>query len=233
MIKVDNLTVKYGNKIVLEGLNLEIKSSSIHGLVGLNGAGKTTLLNTIYGIKKMVKGKITYLGDKIKRDKIAYLETINYFYPRITGKEYLTFFKTQNPAFNIEEWNKLFELPLNNLIDSYSSGMKKKLAFIGIMCLNRPVVILDEPFNGVDLETVQKIKSILLHLTNQNKIILVTSHILESLINICDAISYLNNKNIQFTKSKTGFSQIEKEIFALHQDKIDNQVKYLLGTTNN
>ena len=228
MIKIDELEVNYGNNNVLNELCLEIASNTIHGLVGLNGSGKTTLLNTIYGLKNKVKGTIQYYDEDIKRGKIAYLETINYFYPRITGKEYLTIFKTQNPNFDIDKWNTLFELPLNKLIDDYSTGMKKKLAIMGIICLDREVLILDEPFNGVDLDTVQKIKTLLLQLKSR-KTIMITSHILESLLPICDSISYLNDGKIEFTKIRNNFDEIENEIFARHQDTLDNKIQDLIG----
>lgn len=228
MIKIDKLEVNYGNNNVLNELCLEIASNTIHGLVGLNGSGKTTLLNTIYGLKNKAKGTIRYYDEDIKRNNIAFLETINYFYPRITGKEYLTIFKTQNPGFDIDKWNTLFELPLNRLIDDYSTGMKRKLALMGIICLNREVLILDEPFNGIDLETVQKIKTLLLNLKTK-KTIIVTSHILESLMPICDSISYLNNGKIEFTKRKKNFDEIEKDIFAVHQDDLDKTIQGLIG----
>jgi len=228
MIKIDNLKVNYGNNNVLHELCLEISSNTIHGLVGLNGSGKTTLLNTIYGLKSKVLGTIQCNNEDIKRNSIAYLETTNYFYPRIKGKEYLTIFKMQNQNFDINEWNTLFELPLNKLIDDYSTGMKKKLALMGIICLNREVLVLDEPFNGIDLETVQKIKTLLLKLKTK-KTIIITSHILESLLPICDSISYLNDGKIEFTKGKKNFSEIENEIFAVHQDNLDKKIQELVG----
>ena len=228
MIKIDNLQVNYGNNNVLNNLSLEISSNTIHGLVGLNGSGKTTLLNTIYGLKNKVQGIIRYDGEAIRRNNIAYLETINYFYPRITGKEYLHIFKTQNVNFDIDKWNTLFELPLNKLIDDYSTGMKKKLALMGIICLDREVLILDEPFNGIDLETVQKIKTLLLKLKIK-KTIIITSHILESLMPICDSISYLNDGKVEFTKGKKKFDEIENDIFAVHQDNLDKKIQQLIG----
>ncbi len=228
MIKIENLKVNYGNNNVLNDLCLEISGNTIHGLVGLNGSGKTTLLNTIYGLKSKVLGTIQFNDGDVKRKNIAYLETINYFYPRITGKEYLEIFKTQNPEFDLDKWNTLFELPLNKMIDDYSTGMKKKLALMGIICLDREVLILDEPFNGVDLETVQKIKTLLLKLKTK-KTIVITSHILESLLPICDSISYLNGGKIEFTKEKKNFTEIENEIFAVHQDKLDKKIQELIG----
>lgn len=228
MIKIINLKVNYDEQNVLNGLCLDISDNTIHGFVGLNGSGKTTLLNTIHGQMKKLQGSIKYKDEDIKRNDIAYLETINYFYPRITGKEYLDIFKTQNPNFDINKWNTLFELPLNKLIEDYSTGMKKKLALMGLICLNREVLILDEPFNGVDLETVQKIKTLLLKLKSI-KTIIITSHILESLLPICDSISYLNDGKIQFTKNRNNFDEIENEIFAMHQDNLNKTIQDLIG----
>lgn len=228
MISIENLKVSYGENDVLKCLNLAIPSASIHGLVGLNGSGKTTLLNTIYGIKEKQAGSISYNSLPVVKNKIAYLESSNYFYPYITGKEYLRMFQTQNLSFNIDKWNDLFELPLNKLVEDYSTGMKKKLAFMGIICLNREILILDEPFNGVDLETVQKIKSLLVKLKESNKTIIITSHILESLLSLCDLLSYINNGIIQFSKERKDFSSVEKEIFSVNQERLDNQIQYLI-----
>jgi ABC-2 type transport system ATP-binding protein len=227
MISIENLNVSYKDNHVLKNLCLDIPGNSIHALVGLNGSGKTTLLNTIYGLKEKESGSITYNSTPIARNSIAFLEASNYFYPYITGKEYLDLFRTQNPNFDIDKWNDLFELPLNKLIDNYSTGMKKKLALMGTICLDREIMILDEPFNGVDLETVQKIKILLVKLKT-NKTIIITSHILESLLSLCDYLSYLNNGVIQFTKEKKDFGSVEHEIFSVHQDRLDNQIQLLL-----
>ena len=134
---------------------------------------------TLWTKKEKQSGSISYDSLPITKNKIAYLESSNYFYPYITGKEYLRMFQTQNLSFNIDKWNELFELPLNKLVEDYSSGMKKKLALMGILSLNREILVLDEPFNGVDLETVHKIKSLLIKLKESNKTIIITSHILE------------------------------------------------------
>ena len=152
MIIINDLQLSYGSVKVIDHLNLEIHSGTIHGLVGLNGSGKTTLLSSMYGLKDPDKGSMTFKGEPLRRSDIGYLETGNFFYSRITGMEYLQLFKIQNPAFKVAEWNVLFELPLDEFVENYSTGMKKKLAFLGIIALNKPVMVLDEPFNGIDLE---------------------------------------------------------------------------------
>jgi ABC-2 type transport system ATP-binding protein len=229
MIKINDLHVAYGQHLVLKGLSLTVEKATIHGLVGLNGSGKTTLLNTLYGLKKQEKGSILVMDRPRQRSEIGYLETQNYFYPRITGIEYLKLVSGQNTSFDIERWNELFELPLKQLIDEYSTGMKKKLAMFGIISLNKPFLILDEPFNGIDLETVYKLKNLLLKLKSQGKTILITSHILESLIGLCDSISYLNKGYLEFTLDKPHFHELENRIFSLHQEKIDQQLHTLFN----
>ena len=233
MIEIDNLFVSYGKSAVLKALTLKIESSSIHGLLGLNGAGKTSLLNVIYGLKKSDSGSLSFNNNAIKRSHISYLETENYFYPGITAYEYLSLMKINTRGINIDSWNELFELPLKQLIETYSNGMKKRLAFFGLICLNKDIILLDEPFNGMDMETVQKTKIILKQLKSVDKTIIITSHILESLFSLCDSISYINEGNIQFTKTTTGFADIEKEIFNLHQDDLNETIKNLLGDISN
>lgn len=214
MLEVNNLYLSYdGKDPVLDGLNLEVAPGRLHGLVGLNGSGKTSLFNCLYGTVPFQRGSISWNGSPLHKKVVAYLETENYFYPKITGKEYLNLFAGMNPAFDFQAWNRLFQLPLNDLTDDYSTGMKKKLAFLAILSFDRPVMILDEPFNGLDLETVQTIKLILEKLRENGKTILITSHILESLTTICDAISYLSEKKIAFTYSRGEYQRIPEAVF--------------------
>lgn len=229
MLRIDSLSVSYGkNKKVIEGLTLHLEEGKIHAIAGLNGSGKTTLLNTIFGFLEPDEGTITFNNVPLTKRQIGYLETSNFFYSRITGCEYLEIFRLANPAFSIEKWNELFELPLNDLIETYSTGMKKKLAFMGVLCLDKPVMMLDEPFNGVDLKSNQKLKNIIKILSGRGKTIIITSHILESLISLCDTIHYLNNKKIEFSFNKEEFGKVEEKIFSLHNEKSNSLINELL-----
>ncbi|TKG92813.1 ABC transporter ATP-binding protein [Puteibacter caeruleilacunae] len=217
MISIHNLTISYiDDKKVINNLNLSLDDGLIHGIVGLNGAGKTTLLNALFGLVKPQEGSILMDGHKLSKKKIAYLVTENFFYSNITGNEYLSLFK--NPNFDVEQWNQLFSLPLNQVIDGYSTGMKKKLALMGILKQDKPLLILDEPFNGLDIETCRIIRMILLRLKQKGKTILITSHIIETLTNLCDYIHYLEGGAIKNSNDKQGFSAFEREVF----DKIEN-----------
>ncbi|MDP3442611.1 MAG: ATP-binding cassette domain-containing protein [Ignavibacteria bacterium] len=217
MISIENLTASYSkDKKVIDALNLQLNHGQIHGIVGLNGSGKTTLLNVIYGLKQVDKGSITAYGSNKYRKSISFLETENFFYSNITGREYLRFFK--NNAFDCDHWNKLFLLPLDELIDNYSTGMKKKLALLGIIKQDKPIMILDEPFNGLDIETSRIVRTLLLKM-KQDKCIIITSHIIETLTNLCDFIHYLEKGKIHFSKNKDEFAGFEKDLF----DSIENK----------
>jgi len=212
MITISNLSVEYQqNKPVLEHLNLQLGEHKIHGLVGLNGSGKTTLLNTIYGLLKPVSGEIKIDEHPINKKQIGYLEAENYFYSNINGEEYLSLF--QNKNFDIKSWNQIFELPLQTLIENYSTGMKRKLALLGVLKLDKSILILDEPFNSLDMETSKVLQIIIMRLKEKGKTILITSHILESLTNICDEIHFLEKGQIKFSRMKDNFAGLDKDIF--------------------
>jgi len=218
MISIKQLVVSYQpDKLVIKGLNLKMDENKIHGIVGLNGSGKTTLLNTIFGLKKPVTGIVLFQGRKATKKDISYQVTENYFYSNITGREYLQLFK--NKAFPVEKWNELFLLPLDELIDGYSSGMKKKLALMGCLKQDKPVMILDEPFNGLDIESTRILRMVLLKLKEKSKTIIITSHIIETLTNLCDSIHFLDEGKIKFSKSKSEFAVFEKEIFQRIDEK--------------
>lgn len=132
MITIANLSVSYcAGESVLDSLCLDLAEQAIHGIVGLNGAGKTTLFDTLFGLKQPQEGTVSYNGRPLTKKDTAYLPAENFFYSHITGAEYVSLFPC--PGFDREAWNALFGLPLNRLIDEYSTGMKKKLALLGII----------------------------------------------------------------------------------------------------
>jgi ABC-2 type transport system ATP-binding protein len=213
MLTINDLRVSYDGEPVLDNLELHMIPGHVHGLIGLNGAGKTTLFNTITGFIKLDKGRGEWCGKPVSRRDIAFLETHNYFYSNITGGEYLNLFKAVNNGFKLDAWQDLFKLPLNELVDNYSTGMKKKLALLGILKLDKPIIFLDEPFNGIDLETGRIIKALLERLKEKNKTIVLTSHILETLTHTCDFVHYLEDKKIKKVYEKEELQQLDKDIF--------------------
>jgi ABC-2 type transport system ATP-binding protein len=224
MLTINRLTVVYGAKTILENLSAGFGEAQVHGLAGFNGSGKTTLLNTIYGFKRPVSGSIMYHGAPVRRTDMSFLETENRFYPNITGKEYLSLFKPGRTD-STDAWNRLFKLPLDRIIDGYSTGMKRKLAVMATLMQDKPVVILDEPFNGLDMEALRVLSMVISKLREKGRTVIVTSHILESLTGICDYIHYLNDRKIQFSRTKNDFDNIGSEVFrdmeAGYADAID------------
>ncbi len=229
MITIDTISVGYGEKLILENLSLLLEENRIYGLVGLNGSGKTTLLNTMYGIKKPMEGRIELDNAPLKRKDIGYLETENFFYPGITGYEYLSlFYKTKDREF-AESLNDLFKLPLHNLIDGYSTGMKKKLAIMAVLLQDKKILILDEPFNGLDIESSKILSLIITRQKEMGRTILLTSHIMESLTDICDAIHYLKEKRIFLSKEKQEFDSLNRLINEEIGEKYNVTIDKLFG----
>jgi ABC-2 type transport system ATP-binding protein len=228
MISIEKLNLSYGKtKRVIDSLDLVISENTINGVVGLNGSGKTTLLNAIYGLKSVESGTIKWQGEKITKKVISYLVTEPFFYSNITGNEYLSLFK--NNSFDTNKWNELFHLPLNQIIDEYSTGMKKKLAILSVLKQDKPIIILDEPFNGLDIETCRIIRTIFLGLKEKGKTIIITSHIIETLTNLCDYIHFLEGGKILFSKEKNEFEEFEKELFQNLENKSAKLIAEVLG----
>ena len=232
MLTINDLHFSYAEKEVLKGLNLNAEVGTIHGILGMNGSGKTTLFKTIYGFNTKESGECLFNEKPVSKRDIAFLETSNFFYSYMKGQEYLELCALQNPDFNIENWNQLFQLPLNNLVETYSTGMKKKLAFLGIIALNRPILILDEPFNGVDFESSEVLYEILKRLRKKGKLILLSSHIIESLTNICDEVSYLSNGVIERKYLKGEFKQMEVDLRELIQEKVTAKLDSIFENTS-
>lgn len=214
MISIDNLSFSYGKSLVIDHLSWQLETGSVHGLVGMNGAGKTTLFNLIAGWLKPAEGKIWLNNDPIYQNACGLMETNPFFYPMITGKEYLQVFMLKNKSYNIEAWNRIFKLPLEEVVDNYSTGMLKRLSLMGILALNRELLILDEPFNGLDFEAVRLLQQILPALALKGKTVIVSSHITESLTTISQSISLIREGKIDFTMYKDQFDGLEEKILA-------------------
>ncbi|BFO67558.1 MULTISPECIES: ABC transporter ATP-binding protein [Chryseobacterium] len=206
MLEIKNVHVHFKNQNVLNDLNLTIEEGCILGLLGKNGAGKTTLFESLYQSTPF-SGKITWKNEQLKREMISYLETENYFYPYITGEEYLAYF-TSKKEEEIKGFLERFNLPLKKYVQYYSSGMKKKLALTGMLMLDKPINILDEPFNGVDFEGVHILYDIIRQLKSENKVVVVSSHIIETLFHTCDKIALLQDGKIEKIYRKEDFGQL-------------------------
>lgn len=208
MLNVKDVIVQLGKNIVLDLLNVQFEEASIHGIVGLNGSGKTTFFNTLAGFYKPESGTIDFSDSPLSVKKVAYLETTNYFYPMLTAREYLRIFKQTNPIYEEEALFELFHLPPGQLIEEYSTGMKKRLAMMALLKQDKKLYILDEPFNGLDLEGVFLFEEIMLKLKEQKKTILISSHVIAPLEKVCDTISLLEKGQVQHVYKRENFADL-------------------------
>ncbi len=206
MLEIKNINVTFKNQKVLNDLHLSIEEGCILGILGKNGAGKTTLFESLYQSLKF-SGSITWNNERLQRKMVSYLETENYFYPYITGEEYLSYFASAKES-EISKIIEKFNLPLKKYVQYYSSGMKKKLALIGMLMLDKPINILDEPFNGVDFEGVHILYDIIRQLKSEKKIVMISSHIIETLFHTCDKIAVLQNGKIEKIYGREDFDQL-------------------------
>ena len=229
MLTIRNLQVEYKKgSPILKGIDLSMESGKIHGLVGLNGAGKTTLLNTLYAFIRPSEGSICYNERTLKRRDIAYLEAENYFYPYMTGREYLNLFPAGKNGFETDSWQQLFHLPLDDITENYSTGMRKKLALLGVLKPDKPIVVLDEPFNGLDLESAHILTLILQQLREGGKTVLVTSHVFETLTSGCDYIHHINNGTIARSYSQDQFGMLQQLLYSTIEHQTADQIKGLI-----
>ncbi|MDI9873791.1 ABC transporter ATP-binding protein [Flectobacillus rivi] len=210
MLNINHLSFSYEENLVIENVSFEVKNGEILGILGLNGAGKSTLLNLVAGFLPLAHGTIQFQYAPLSQQSIAMLETHNYFYPHLTAQEYLHIFIKKEKLVDIQAWAAMLDIPLNQEIENFSTGMKKKLALLSILILDRPVMIFDEPFNGLDLESSFLLKEIILKLKAKGKIILLTSHVLETLTGICDRILWLKRGNVERIFEHDSFGNIEK-----------------------
>lgn len=226
MIRITELSKSYGDHQILHGISLSFSKGEIHGVIGENGAGKTTLFKCICGLEDF-KGTLEYDGGILK-NQLGFLATNPYYLSHMTGMEYLRLLCNARGIImkDIIKYN-LFELPLQQYAETYSTGMQKKLAITGLLLQKNEVFILDEPFNGVDISSNMIIHDILLKLKNLNKTIILSSHIFSTLQDSCDYLHYLKDGKIKYSLPKGSFEMIENEMKtgALNADIIDSIYK--------
>ena len=223
MIEVRNLSKRYGTKEVLKNINIQFDKGKVYGIVGENGAGKTTLFRCIADLEDC-EGEISSNPNPIK-NHLGLLLTEPFFFQKITGKEYIQLLCNARSIkiADIQERN-IFDLPLNQYASTYSTGMKKKLALTAILLQDNEYFILDEPFNGVDIQSNIIITEIIHKLKTLDKTVIISSHIFSTLSDTCDEMHLLSNGNFIKSVQKADFSALETE---MRQMTIGNKIEKL------
>ena len=207
MLKIENLTVKYGEKVAVDNLSLHILKGEIYGFIGHNGAGKTSTIKAATGILKFTDGEIYVDGVSMKLDPITCKKNIAYIpdnpdlYEYMTGLQYLNFIAD---IFGVssgvrkertEKYAAAFEIQndLTSGINSYSHGMKQKLAVISALIHDPKLIIMDEPFVGLDPKAAFTLKEIMREHCEKGGAIFFSTHVLDVAEKLCDKIAIIKS----------------------------------------
>lgn len=208
MISIKNYSKTYTKgKFAVKNLSLEIEQGDLYGFIGHNGAGKSTTIKSIVGILPFEDGSITIDGISIKdnplecKKKMAYIPDNPDLYDSLTGIQYLNFIcdlfrvETTERKEKITKYAKLFEIydELNNFINSYSHGMKQKLALVSAFIHDPKILILDEPFVGLDPKASFTVKKVMKEFCESGGAIFFSTHILEVAQKLCNKVAIIKD----------------------------------------
>ena len=207
MLKIEHLTKTFGEKKAVDDLSLEIAPGEIYGFIGHNGAGKTTTLKSVVGILPFDQGEIYIDGTSIKADhmgckrKIAYIPDNPDLYDYMSGTQYLNFMggifgvPAEELKYKAHFYANEFSLisDLDKAIGSYSHGMKQKLAVIGALIHDPKLIIMDEPFVGLDPKAAFILKQIMREMCDKGSAIFFSTHVLEVAEKLCDKVAIIKD----------------------------------------
>lgn len=205
MLYIEHLTKTFGEKKAVDDLSLHIAPGEIYGFIGHNGAGKTTTLKSVVGIQQFDSGEITIAGTSIQKDpltckkQIAYIPDNPDLYDFMTGIKYLNFIadifgvSSEVRQVRIRKYAELFELTddLAQPIAAYSHGMKQKLAIISAWLHDPKLIIMDEPFVGLDPKASHLLKGMMREVCDQGGAIFFSTHVLEVAEKLCDKVAII------------------------------------------
>ncbi len=240
MLSISHLTKKYGDKVAVDDLTLTINGGEIYGFIGHNGAGKTTTIKAVVGILAFDDGEIKIDGLSIKdqplecKRKIAYIPDNPDLFDYMSGIKYLNFIadvygvSASDRQERIRKYADLLELTddLAQPINAYSHGMKQKLAIIAAWIHQPKLIIMDEPFVGLDPKASHLLKQMMRELCDQGGAIFFSTHVLEVAEKLCDKVAII--KNGKLIKSGTmeevkGDSSLENVFLELEEKPEDDR----------
>ncbi len=247
MLEIKNLSKSYNTIKVLNNINLELNSGSLLGVIGSNGAGKTTLLNSImnsfdYEGEILINGISNHEFLKEHRKKILFLPDSPFIYDFLTGFEFIKFIMDiQKIPF--EDVEKRVNILLNlfslkdekdYLIKEYSHGMKRKVALISLLVQSPQILLLDEPASGLDTTSVIALKEILRSQVKSGATVIITTHLLDLVENLCDSIIIINDSSIAKHENIKSLNKNEIETMYLESigTEISNQVNNFMDAEN-
>lgn len=211
MIEITNLTKNYRDLKVIDNFSHTFDEGKVYGIMGENGAGKSTLFRCMAGIEPY-EGQVAVSENK----QIGYISDTPFYYSYVTGMEHIEFcLRAKGITVNrekIEELNNKFALPLNRYASRYSLGMKKRLMLLTLMLQDNDIVIMDEPFNGIDLAGSIVLRQWLKQMKHEGKCVILSSHIISAISDICDEITYIHKGKVVADFSGMTAEEIEQQI---------------------
>ena len=232
MLEIKNVTKKYGKKVAVDNISFNVNDGEIFAFIGHNGAGKTTLIKAIVGIHDFDNGDILINGKSIKTNPyqckrdMAFVPDNPELYENMKAIDFINFICDMYEVSydirekNIKKYAKIFDIEnnLNDVISSFSHGMKQKIALICALVHEPKVLIMDEPFVGLDPKAVYDVKLIMNEMIKEGKIIFFSTHILDVAEKLCSKIAIIKNGKLIKTgsmKDIKGDKSLEKVFLEL------------------
>jgi ABC-2 type transport system ATP-binding protein len=212
MIEFDNVTRRYGHKVAVDGLTLTVPSGELFALLGPNGAGKTTSIKLLTGLLRPMAGSLRVCGHDVVRDarlaahSIGYVPEVPFLYDKLSGREFLEFvaemrgLDRQTIEQRIARESQYFDLGdfLDDLIETYSHGMRQRLIFASALLHDPPVLIIDEPMVGLDPRSVRAVKDRLRDQAAAGTTVFMSTHTLAIAEEISNRIGIMNQGRLHF-----------------------------------
>jgi len=239
-LDIQQISKSFGSNLVLDKISLQAESGKAVGLLGRNGAGKTTAIRIIMGVFGPDSGQVLLDGKPINRDRITigYLPEERGLYPKKVILEQLIYFgmlkgmKKADAKASAEHWAAKMEMSdtLNRRLDTLSKGNQQKIQLVATLIANPQIIILDEPFSGLDPVNAMMLKDIVKEQIEDNKIVLFSSHQMNYIEEFCDDIAILNGGSIVLSgnigKIKRSYDRTTILISSTQLGKIQDQIDY-------
>ena len=237
VLEIKNYSKSYSDgKKAADSISLTVEPGDIYGFIGHNGAGKSTTIRAIVGVLDFTEGEIMIDGKSVKTDALeckritAYIPDNPDLYENLTGIQYLNFvadvfdISAKEREERIKKYGDMFEITesLGDLISSYSHGMKQKLVVISALIHKPKLLVLDEPFVGLDPKAAYTLKEIMREICNEGSAIFFSSHVLEVVEKLCDRVAIIKNGHI-VAEGKTAEVKGNSSLEHVFLELIDNE----------
>ncbi|MBQ1641886.1 MAG: ABC transporter ATP-binding protein [Oscillospiraceae bacterium] len=210
MIEVKKLVKTFGDFRALDGLDINVPSGAVYGLVGPNGAGKSTVIRHITGILKQDSGEVKVDGEDVYentevKEKIAYIPDDVFYYTQASVNDMMKFYRDMYPKFDMERFSslgKVFGIKTSSPVRKLSRGMQKQVAFWLALSMRPETVVLDEPVDGLDPVMRRQVWNVLLSDVAENgTTVLISSHNLRELEDVCDHVGIMNKGKMMIERN--------------------------------